>query len=208
MRSPIHQITCCAEWQQRWLNLSRWVLVKAPIKLWLALTIDFSQEHVASLKMPVHHTQHCGKAIKLKSCLPLQILRLTNNSSFSAPINMTQTSSLLHRNIFSLQRWLEWTPVFRRSAQTDCENVNQSRWMAPGLFPGKSHQCRTVVSLQEALEMVVLQRRIGGVEPEGADVVWGSPKLPPSIWGGGAGYNTNAYLNDHFAFIYIHLKIK
>lgn len=75
-------------------------------------------------------------------------------------------------------------------------------------FPGKSHQCLTVVSLQEALEMVVLQRRIGGVEPEEADVVWGSPKLPPSIWGGGAGYNTNAYLNDHFAFICIHLKIK
>ena len=31
-------------------------------------------------------------------------------------------------------------------------NVNQSRWVAPGLFPGKSHQSLTGVSLWEALE--------------------------------------------------------
>lgn len=28
------------------------------------------------------------------------------------------------------------------------------------------------------------------------------------MWGGGAGHNTNAYLNDHFAFICIHLNNK
>ncbi len=39
-------------------------------------------------------------------------------------------------------------------------------------------------------------------------MLWGSLKLPPPIRGGGAAYNTIAYLNDHFAFICIHLKIK
>lgn len=86
---------------QWWLNLSRWVLVKALMKLWLALAIDFSLEWVGSLKFAVHCAKHCGKAIKLKSFLLLQIQRLTNNSSFSAPINMTQTSSLFTA-IFSL----------------------------------------------------------------------------------------------------------
>lgn len=157
MRFQIHLITLCGEWQQRWPNLSRWVLVKAPIEPWLALAIDFPWTAEASLKMAVCCAQHCGKAIKLKSFLLLQILRLTNNSSFLAPINMTQTSSLLHRNIFSLQRWLEWTPVFQRSTHTDYENVNQFRWMAHGLFsrPVTSNSgCGAVdrVSLQEALE--------------------------------------------------------
>ncbi len=66
----------------KWPHPCRWVLVKALIKLWQALAIDFPLERVASLKMPVRCTQHCGKAIKLKSFLLLQILRLTNNSSF------------------------------------------------------------------------------------------------------------------------------
>lgn len=76
------------------------MLVKALIKLWLVLVIDFPQECVASLKMAVHHAQHCGKAIRLKSFILLQFLRLTNNSSVWAPINMMQTSSLLHHIIF------------------------------------------------------------------------------------------------------------
>lgn len=130
----IHQITCCGTWQQRWLNLSRWILVKAFIKPWLAFAIDFPLECMASLKLAVCCAEHCGKAIKLRSFLLLQNLRLTNTSSFLVPINMTQTSSLLYRSIFSLQRWLEWTPVFRRSTRADCENVNQSCWMAQGLF--------------------------------------------------------------------------
>lgn len=67
---------------ERWLDLTRWFLVKAPVKLWLALTTDFSLELVASLKMSVCCAWHCGKAIKLRSFFLLQILRLTNCSSF------------------------------------------------------------------------------------------------------------------------------
>lgn len=60
------------------------------------------------------------------------------------------------------------------------------------------------VSIQEALEMAALVES----NPREADMVWGLPKLPPSIREGGASYNTNAYLNEYFAFICIHLKIK
>ena len=126
------------EWQQRWLNLSRWVLVTALIKLWQALAIDFPLECRASLKLDAQSTvgkQSSSKVFPSFTFWGWQITHL-----FLLPINMTQTSSLPRRNIFTLQRWLEWTPVFLRSTRADCENVNQSCWIARGLFSGKSHQ--------------------------------------------------------------------
>lgn len=43
--------------------------------------------------------------------------------------------------------------------------------------------------------------------PREADTGRGFAKLPPLVWGGGAGYNSNAYLNGYFAFICINVKM-
>lgn len=81
--------------------------------------------------------------------------------------------------------------------------------MAKGLFPGKSHKSRIAAQckgsvFKKNLRLAVLWRD----EPEGDRPVGGSPTLPSGICGGGAGYYTNAYLNEYFAFICIHLEIK
>lgn len=140
---------------ERWLNLSRWVLVKALIELWLVLSIDFPLERVASLKMSAHST--VGKQSSSKVFSPFKFWGWQITHLSLAPINMTQTSSLLHRNIFSLQHWLEWTPVFRRSTHIDCENVNLISLNGATSFSRQvtsKPRCSAVhrVSLQEALE--------------------------------------------------------
>lgn len=83
--------------------------------------------------------QHCGKAIKPQSffLFSLQISRLINNSSFFflAAINMTQTPLLSLCDIIFLLLWLEWTPVFQRSACIDCTNVSLISKRASTSFP-------------------------------------------------------------------------
>jgi len=90
--------------------------------------------------------------------------------------------------------------------------MNQS-WNTAILLPGKSYQglvvvwCKGSVS-RKYLEKAAVHCRTVEVYPERADMVWGSRELQSSIWGGGPAYNSNAYLNEYFAFICIHLKIK
>lgn len=50
---------------------------------------------------------------------------------------MTQTPSLSLRDIVSLQLWLEWTPVFQRSARIDCANVSLISASAATSFPSR-----------------------------------------------------------------------
>jgi len=153
----------------------------------------------------------CAKAIKLKSFLLLQICRLTNNSSFFTPINTTQTLFFSCWAIFpsfSNSNWKEFQCFGDPDTHTHTHTLTHWLWeLEPTSLNGvrslpwpATSECGCTGSKRH-LKVVALRCRRGGVQTVG-----GSLRLPPSIWAGGTAHNTNAYLNDYFAFICMKIK--
>lgn len=102
--------------------------------------------------------------------------------------------------------------MFQRSACIDCANVSLILASAATRFLSLVPLNMPGDRLQEALEKdgVAALLQVWATNPR--EETWSGArrkkKLPPSTWGGMADNDANAYLNDHFAFICIHLKIK